>query len=92
MGARFSPSDFVQTVPTLDFVPHHIDNDVYSGFVQDEVAIVPNKLALTVGAKLEHNNYTGFEFQPSVRGLWTISPRHSFWAAVTRPCSEKTSS
>jgi len=83
-GLRLSPSDFVQTVPTLDFTPHHIDNNVYSGFVQDEIAIVPNKFSLTVGSKFEHNNYTGFEFQPSVRGLWSLTPRQSLWAAVTR--------
>src|SRR6266436_486240 len=84
LGARLSPSEFVQTVPTLDFVPRDIANNVYSGFVQDEIAIVPNKFSLTVGSKLEHNNYTGFEIQPSLRGLWTIGPRQAFWMAVTR--------
>ncbi|HEY1261890.1 MAG TPA: TonB-dependent receptor plug domain-containing protein, partial [Terriglobales bacterium] len=83
-GARFSPSDFVQTVPTLNFTPHHIDNNVYSGFIQDEFAIVPNRFSITLGSKLGHNNYTGFEFQPSIRGLWAITPRQSLWAAVTR--------
>ena len=84
VGARLSPSQVVQTVPTLDLIPHDFANNVYSGFVQDEIAIVPNKFSLTVGSKLEHNSYTGFEFQPSVRGLWTITPRQTFWAAVTR--------
>jgi iron complex outermembrane receptor protein len=84
VGARLSPSQVVQTVPTLDLIPHDFANNVYSGFVQDEIAIVPNKVSLTVGSKLEHNSFTGFEFQPSVRGLWTITPRQTFWAAVTR--------
>jgi len=84
LGTRLSPSDFVQTLPSLNIVPNHIANNVYSGFVQDEIAIVPNTFSLTVGSKLEHNNYTGFEFQPSVRGLWTITPHQTFWAAVTR--------
>jgi iron complex outermembrane receptor protein len=84
VGARFSPSEVVQTVPTLDLIPHNFANNVYSGFVEDEIAIVPNKFSLTVGSKLEHNSYTGFEFQPSIRGLWTITPRQTFWAAVTR--------
>jgi iron complex outermembrane recepter protein len=84
LGARLSPSEFVQTVPTLDFIPHDIANNVYSGFVQDEIAIVPNKFSLTIGSKFEHNNYTGFEIQPSIRGLWTITPRQTLWAAVTR--------
>lgn len=84
LGARLSPSDFVQTIPTVDFLPHHIANNVYSGFVQDEIAVVPNKFSLTIGSKLEHNNYTGFEVQPSVRALWAINPRQTVWAAVTR--------
>src|SRR5882724_8229370 len=84
LGARLSPSDFVQTVPMLDFIPHHISNNVYSGFLQEEIALVPNKFSVTIGSKLEHNNYTGFEVQPSVRGLWTISPKQALWAAVTR--------
>jgi iron complex outermembrane recepter protein len=84
VGARFSPSEFVQIVDSLDFLPHDIANNVYSGFVQDEIALVPDKLSLTIGTKLEHNNYTGFEVQPGVRGVWTISPHQAFWAAVTR--------
>ncbi len=83
-GVRLSPSEFVQTVPTLDFVPHDIANNVYSGFLQDEIAITPNKFSLTAGSKLEHNNYTGFEIEPSLRALWTISSQQTFWAAVTR--------
>jgi iron complex outermembrane receptor protein len=74
----------VQTVPTLDFVPHDIANNVYSGFLQDEIAIAPNRFSLTVGSKLEHNNYTGFEIEPGLRALWMISSRQTFWAAVTR--------
>ncbi len=84
LGARLSPSQFVQTIPSLDFVPHDVANNVYSGFVQDEIALVPNKFSITVGSKLEHNNYTGFEFQPSVRGLWSITPKQTLWVAVTR--------
>jgi iron complex outermembrane receptor protein len=84
VGARLSPSQVVQTVPTLDLIPHDFANNVYSGFMQDEIAVVPNKFSLTVGSKLEHNSFTGFEFQPSLRGLWTITPRQTFWAAVTR--------
>jgi iron complex outermembrane receptor protein len=84
MGVRLSPSDFVQTVATLDLTPHHIANNVYSGFVQDTIALIPNKFSVTIGSKLEHNNYTGFEVQPSVRGSWTISSRQMFWAAVSQ--------
>ncbi|MGH9358849.1 MAG: TonB-dependent receptor plug domain-containing protein [Terriglobia bacterium] len=84
LGARLSPSDFIQTVPTVDFLPHHQTDEIYNAFVQDEIPIVQDRLWLTVGSKLEHNNYTGFEVEPSARLLWTPSPRQTIWAAVSR--------
>jgi len=55
-----------------------------SAFAQDEVALVKDRLRLTLGTKLEHNVYTGLEIQPSARLLWTPNTRHSLWAAVSR--------
>ena len=42
------------------------------------------ELSLTVGTKLEHNDYTGFEVEPNVRlsGFWT--PNQALWSAVSR--------
>ena len=38
---------------------------------------------LTVGSKLEHNDFTGFEVEPSARLAFTPSPRDTLWAAVS---------
>jgi iron complex outermembrane receptor protein len=84
LGARWSPSDLIQTVATVDFLPHHQSDNIYSAFVQDEIAIVRNKLSATIGSKFEHNIYTGWEIQPSARLLWTPSVHQTIWAAVTR--------
>jgi iron complex outermembrane receptor protein len=84
LGARVSPGNVVQLVPTIDFLPQHQTDLIYSGFVQDEIAFFNHRLSLTVGTKLEHNNYTGFEVQPSGRLLWNRTPRESLWASVTR--------
>jgi iron complex outermembrane receptor protein len=84
LGARSTPDRFMQTIPTLDFQPHRRVIGVYSAFLQDTFAVTPDKLSMTAGIKLEHNTYTGLEFMPSARLLWTPSPRHTFWAAVTR--------
>ncbi|MCH7978544.1 MAG: TonB-dependent receptor [Acidobacteria bacterium] len=46
--------------------------------------IVSNRLSLILGFKLEENDSTGFEIQPSVRLAWTPSIRQTGWAAVTR--------
>ncbi|MDQ3815691.1 MAG: TonB-dependent receptor plug domain-containing protein, partial [Armatimonadota bacterium] len=55
-----------------------------SAFVQDQIALRKNNLALTLGSKFEHNSFTGFEVQPTGRLLWTPSSRRSAWAAVSR--------
>jgi iron complex outermembrane recepter protein len=84
LGARWSPSDFIQTVPTVNFLPHHEDDNVYSAFAQDQIAILQNKLWLTLGSKFEHNIFSGWEDQPSGRLLWTPTAHQSLWGAVTR--------
>ena len=84
LGARISPSNFIQTSAGVNFLPHQQTDTIYSGFLQYELPIVANRLFLTAGTKLEHNNFSGFEYQPSVRLLWTPTARQSFWAAVTR--------
>jgi iron complex outermembrane recepter protein len=84
LGARVSPSNFIQTSPGVNFLPHQQTDTIYSGFLQYELPIVSDRLFLTAGTKLEDNNFSGFEYQPSVRLLWTPTPNQSFWAAATR--------
>lgn len=84
IGARWSPSDLIQTVATVDFEPHHQSDNIYSAFLQDEFAIVRDNLSLTVGSKFEHNIYTGWETQPNARLTWTPGLHQTLWAAVTR--------
>jgi iron complex outermembrane receptor protein len=84
LGARVSPSNFIQTSVAVNFLPNKQTDSIYSGFVQYDLPIVRDKVTLTAGTKLEHNNFSGFDYQPSVRLLWTPTLRQSFWAAVTR--------
>ncbi len=83
-GLHVSPSTFHEVVPSLLLTPAEETDSIYSTFVQDEIALVPNRLSFTGGVKLEHNNFTGLEAQPSVRLLWRPARRQSLWAAVTR--------
>ena len=57
---------------------------LFGGFLQDEIALVRNHLVLTAGAKLERNDYSGLEVQPTIRLLWTPTQRQSLWASVSR--------
>jgi iron complex outermembrane receptor protein len=53
-------------------------------FVQDEIALVPRRLAVVAGAKVERNTFTGAEPQPTLRVRWTPSPARTLWGAVSR--------
>ncbi len=69
---------------TFKFNPRSRDTHLISGFVQDEVTLIPRQLWLTVGTKLEHNTFTGVEVQPTARILWAPHPHHRLWAAFSR--------
>src|SRR5438876_4026130 len=77
-------NDRVVNSPALEFLPPHVARQWFTGFVQDEIALVPNRLHVALGTKLEHNDYTGFEIQPSGRVNWRLSPSGTLWAAVSR--------
>jgi len=57
---------------------------IKSGFVQDQCFLIPDRLSLIGGVKLEDNDFTGFEVQPNVRGLIFITPNHTIWGAISR--------
>jgi iron complex outermembrane receptor protein len=66
------------------FTPDHRTDNLVSGFIQDQIPLFDDRVQLTIGTKLESNSYTGFEYQPSIRGLWKVHPRHRLWAAISR--------
>jgi iron complex outermembrane recepter protein len=84
LGVRISPGTFSQLVPTLNFSPSRATDQIYSGFVQDMIPLANDKVEITLGSKLEHNNYTGFEAQPDARLLWTPSKHQSIWVSISR--------
>jgi iron complex outermembrane receptor protein len=82
-------ADREQNNLTLAFNPEKRSVNLFSTFVQDELALLKddegtNVLALTLGSKFEHNDFTGFEVQPGARLAWTPLERHSFWASASR--------
>ncbi len=60
------------------------DMSLYSGFVQDQIALIGHELLLTLGSKFEHNDFTGFEYQPNARLSWLVDDDNTLWVAVSR--------
>ncbi len=63
---------------------------LYNAFIQDEITLVPDRLRLTLGTKFEHNDFTGWEIQPSARLLWTPDSRQTLWAAASHAVATPT--
>ena len=82
LGYRLT-HDAVIDAPGIGFLPSVLRQNLYSAFVQDEITLRKN-LAFTLGTKLEHNDYTGFEFEPDARLSWTLSSTQALWAAISR--------
>lgn len=57
---------------------------LFSVFAQDRCRLVADRLDLTLGTKVERNDYTGYEMQPSARLLWSVATNHRLWGAVSR--------
>ncbi len=64
--------------------PSSANYDLFSGFAQGSYDLIPGKLRATLGTKLEHNEFTGFEVQPNARLLWHLSEEHTLWSSVAR--------
>ncbi len=77
-------TDDVENTYTIFWEPTSRTINVVSGFIQDEITVVEDKLRVTLGTKLEHNDYSGFEYQPSGRFAWTPTEEQTIWGAISR--------
>lgn len=77
-------SDDKQGDYNVSFAPQKDTNVVYSAFIQDKITLAPDTWFLTLGTKVEHNDFSGLEVQPNARLQWHLDPQQNFWASVSR--------
>ena len=65
------------------FLPARSNQTWSSLFVQDEI-VLREELRLTLGARVERNDYTGSEWLPNVRLAWKPAADHLLWTALSR--------
>jgi len=84
-GYRYIQDNLPSNSPfTLCSIPVDRNYYVASQFIQDEIALSPDLFQLILGCKLEQNSYTYFEYQPTIRAMYTPDRKHTFWGAVSR--------
>jgi len=66
------------------FDPTSRKDDLFSLFFQNEMTFIRNRLHFLFGIRLDHNNYTGMEVQPTARLLYNLTSHQNVWAAISR--------
>ena len=84
LGAEYRYAmDDVANSSFIAFLPGRIDQAWASLFAQDEIKLGP-AWRLTLGARVENNDYTGSEFLPNIRLAWKPSADQLLWGAASR--------
>jgi iron complex outermembrane receptor protein len=81
-GMRYS-RDRIENSAALALIPADTNLRSWNLYLVDEIAL-GRDLDLSIGAKVDHNTYTGAEFLPSVRLGWRLAPQHLLWGAASR--------
>lgn len=68
----------------FQFRPGSRSGALWNGVIRDEHQLIARKLTLSAGLRAEHNGYTGFALQPSVRLLFTPSKEQAWWLSWSR--------
>lgn len=76
-------SDSFNTTSVLSFIPHEEEKNLFSAFVQNTFEAT-ERLDLTLGTKVEHNDFTGIEVQPTAKAAFRPDERSTIWASVAR--------
>lgn len=82
MGYRLTDESYINGYEAA-FGSGHRQDQLISTFLQDQIALT-SSVSLTLGSKLEHNSYTGFEYEPSAQLVWNINDRKALWVSVAR--------
>lgn len=66
------------------FTPDNKSDHLFTAFIQDDITLQEDQWWLTLGTKVEHNQYTGIEFQPSARLRWKLADGQLLWGSLSR--------
>ncbi len=76
-------SDSIDHTLGFAILPPKLDFALGSVFAQHQIEFASDALRLTTGLRLEHNHFSGWEYEPSVRLAWQRS-RQTAWLAFSR--------
>jgi iron complex outermembrane recepter protein len=76
--------DHLRGGPLVDVEPDAREVHLPSGFVQNDTWLAGDRVRVTLGTKVEHTEFTGWELSPSGRVAFLPDDRQTVWASVSR--------
>ncbi len=83
-GFRFTSDETAGPPAVVIFAPQNRSTRKFSGFVQDRISFAAGRGTLDLGSKIEHNDYSGTEWQPGLRLGWEFNQSWYGWGAIAR--------
>jgi len=74
----FDQSMFLNSDKNID------ELEQYGGLVQAQYNLIPHTLDFIIGTKLDHNDLTGWENQPSTKLIYKPTKDHLIWSAISK--------
>lgn len=81
-GYRFTAEGLGPSIG-ISLVPADNHVSLTSLFVQDEVTLLQNRLAVTLAAQTQYDSGAGWAVQPTTRVMWKLRPNQRVWAAAS---------
>lgn len=75
-------SDNTTGTARFNLNPDNRTSGLFNAFAQDEITLIPNELKLTLGTKVEFNDFTSPQIQPSARLTWLVDEKQTVWASA----------
>lgn len=83
LNYRYNSISFNQSV-FLDSDKDFDNLEQFGLLAQAQYSVLPDTLDFIIGTKLDHNDLTGWENQPSTRLVYKPADQHITWAALSR--------
>jgi iron complex outermembrane receptor protein len=85
VGASYRYSrDQVETTGPIPVPNPQQDWRIASVFANDELALIPERLRLSGGLRVDHDNWSGMQVQPNLRLAWTPDQDTTWWSSLAR--------
>jgi iron complex outermembrane receptor protein len=76
--------DRIDGTATFRMNPDIGKDSLFGAFAQDEIGLFSDRVTLTLGAKIERFQSTGWHWQPTLRARWNPTAQQTLWTAISR--------